>query len=383
MKKFIIIFSALLFLVPMSAYAFSIKNGNFVNVDKTETIDGNLYAAGSTINVDGKVTGDIFCAGQNININGDVAGDVICAGQTVNINGNVGGNIRVAGNSVNINSKVDRNAMVVGASVTTSNKTEIGWDMTVGAASANIDGKIGRDLYGGVASMVINGQIGKNIRLRIEKNIKSEQKGVNFNESGLTITKNAKINGDLVYTSSVPANIEPGAQIKGQSTQNLPKQPEKKSTKTSHAGGWLISVFSSLVIGLVLISLWKEKIIEITDLIKQKAGASIGWGLIVTFLTPIIALLLLITIIGIPLSLIIIALWLIALCIGKIFTSILVGRILLQKFWEKKKDSLSWAMVIGIVVTITICYIPLIGWLACLAATLFGLGGLWLFFRKS
>lgn len=364
-------------LLPLAVSAYSLKKGNAVYVPKNETIQGNLYAMGSNLTIEGKVTGDIICAGQTINISGDVAGDIICAGQSININGNVGGNLRVAGNSINFNGKVARNAMTLGSSIITAASSTIGWDLLILGNTFELRGNIGRDLYGSVAKAKVAGQIGKNLDL----NFGSQ----NSNDKPLVIAGTAQITGDVKYTSAKDAVIENNAVIKGKVTHNLPAASAKKSDFSNLLWWWgnLISIFSALVIGLVLISFWREQILKITDLMLTKTGLSFGWGILALLLTPIIAIILLITIIGLPLSLILLALWLIALYISKILVGILIGRSLLNNLWLKQKDSLILAMIIGIVIAYLIFALPLIGPFISLLAMLWGLGGIMLALKKQ
>ncbi len=373
-RLFIIICFTLLLIIPISAKAFAVKTGDSIYVAKDQIIEGNLYAAGLSITVDGTVTGDVICAGQTVNINGTVEGDVICAGQSVNINGAVNGSVRVAGNSININGQIARNVMAFGAAVNLGAEASVGWDMLIGAATGEIRGKVGRDLYGGVAGATIAGEIGKDVRLKID-NQKADK-------GGLMIMDEAIIGGNIIYTDKAEAFIASGAVIAGEITHNLPKV-RKEKTITAWGWGRLYSIFSALVVGLVLISLWHKQIKKLTDKMLDKVGPSIGWGVIVMFLTPIIAILLLITLIGMPLAFILIGVWLIALFVSKILVGILIGRELLKRFWEKKKDSLLLAMVIGIVIAWIIFSLPIIGWLLCLVAMWWGVGGIWLYFRKT
>ena len=115
----------------------------------------------------------------------------------------------------------------------------------------------------------------------------------------------------------------------------------------------------------------------------KNTGPAIGWGAVLMFLTPIVALLLFITLIGIPLSIIILALWFIALYLSKIIIGILVGRGILEKLLPKKNKSLIWAMIIGVIIVWMITSLPLIGWLFCLTAIWWALGGMWLYYKKS
>lgn len=379
MKKAIIILALAIMLTPLTVSAYSIKTDNSVYVPKTETIEGNLYAAGANLTIEGKVTGDVICAGQSINISGDVAGDVICAGQSINISGNVGGSMRAAGNSINLSGKISRNVMAFGASILSAASSTVGWDMLAVGGFAQIAGNVGRDLYGSLGQATLSGQIGKNVNLYFGRQNK------NANHPALTVAGTAVINGDVKYTASQDAAIDAKAVIKGKVTHNLPTMAAKKSGLANLAWWWgrLISLFSALVIGLVLISFWREPVIKITDLMLNKVSPSLGWGILALLLTPIIAIILLITIIGIPLSLILMALWLIALYLSKILVGILVGRSLLNNLWPKQKDSLILGMIIGVIIAYLIFALPFIGWIMSLLAILWGLGGIMLVFRKQ
>lgn len=383
-KLLLITFFILFFIIPFSASAFEVKTDNSVFVAKDETVAGTLYAAGNTVTVDGTVTGDVICGAQTVNINGRVEGDVICGAQTININGYVGGSIRVAGNSININGTVARGVQALGASIVLGTEASVGSDMFIAGAAGDIRGNIAGDLHGVAETVIIAGQIDKDVKLRLSNRIKSEARGVKFREPDpLIITDEAVIGGNVYYTSGIKGKISETAVIGGETGHSSPKKTSKKNFAV--LSGWkkLISIFSALIIGLVLISLWRKQIKQLTDKMLNDAGVSIGWGVVVMFITPILALLLIITIIGIPLAMIVICLWLIALYISKILVGILIGRSLVEKFWKSKKDSLIWAMVVGVVVSWLIFSIPIIGWLLCLVAMWWGLGGMWLYFKKA
>jgi len=377
MKKAIIILTIAIILLPLTASAYSLKKGDSIYVPKDEVIEGSLYAVGSTLNIEGKVTGDVFCAGQTINISGEVAGDIFCAGQSINVSGKVGGSMRLAGNAINFNGQVARNAITAGATIVTAASSSIGWDLLVLGNAFELRGDIGRDLYGSAGKVTVTGQVGKNLDL----NFGSQ----NDNEKPLTITSAAKINGNVKYKSDKDAIVETGAIVQGETIHNFPAAPAKKSNLADLGWWWgkLISIFSALVIGLVLISFWREPVLKITDLMLAKTGPSFGWGILALLLTPIIVVILLITIIGIPLSLILLALWLIAIYASKILVGILVGKSLLNNFWPKQKDSLILAMIVGVVITYLIFALPFVGWIISLLAVLWGLGGIMLALKKQ
>jgi len=377
MKKtsFILIFTlALLLVMPLSASAFAVRGDDEVSIAEDEIIEGNLYAAGTSISVDGTVKGDVICAGQSININGQVEGDVICVGQSININGSVGGSVRTAGNSININGQVGRSVQAFGILINLNGIT--GGDMLIGGATGKIKGRVGGDLHGGASAITIAGEVAGNVKLRVDRGKKKDK-------APLQITDKATIGGNVEYSSCCQASISDNAIIKGEVTHKpLKTKIGKKRIVMGWAWSRLYSIFAALVIGLVLISLWRKPIIRITDRMLEEIGRSIGWGAVAMFLTPIIAILLLITVIGIPLALILSGIWLIALFISKVLVGIMIGRAVLEKLWHKKKNSLIWAMIIGVVIVKVIISLPIVGWLLCLLTLLWGLGGMWMQFRK-
>lgn len=387
-KKIIFLsFALFLLILPASVLAFEVKTGNTVQINENDIIEGNLYIAGNNLSIDGTIKGDVICGAQTVNINGNIEGDVICGAQSLNINGSIGGSVRVAGNTININSAVARGAQAIGNSINLGKNANVGWDMFLAGATGLIQGKIAGDLHGAVANITIDGEVGKNIRLKLNEARAMNQslrKNEKNEESPLKITDKAKIGGDVIYTSGIIGNISGSAEIGGETKYN---QPKIKETKKNHILAWLwsmiYSVFTGLVIGLVLISLWKKQIMEITDVMLEKIGASIGWGAVILFITPIISFFLLFTFIGIPLAFLIIAIWIIAIVLSKIIAGIFVGRKILDKFGKKSKDSLIWAMIIGVVIVKIIFAIPVIGWLLCLVAIFWGLGGIWQFFRNN
>ncbi|MFA6393512.1 MAG: EI24 domain-containing protein [Patescibacteria group bacterium] len=369
MKKTTLIFASLLALflvIPASVSAYETRKGNSVIVAKDEVINGNLYTAGANISIEGHIKGDVFCAGQTINIKGEVDGSVFCAGQNINLDGKVAGSARMAASTININGSIGQNANAFAAAVSAGDNSKIGWDMLIGAAGANLSGEIGNDLHGGGANISLNGKVGRNVNLAL-----GDKK-----DSSLTLGDKAIIGGGLTYRAAETAEISGQAKIAGETIRKEFTARTKSSGPAARAGMIIFSIFSSLIIGLVLVSVFREKIIAITDLMLNKIAASIGIGFLALILAPFAFIILAITVIGIPLSLILLVLWIIALCLSKIITGIFLGRVLVEKYWAVKKESLIWPMIIGVTVTSLICFIPFIGWVLGLIAVLWALGGM-------
>lgn len=358
--------------VPLIVVAYSARTGTSVIVPKSESLDDTLYAAGQTVTVDGDVNGDVVCAGQTVVINGNVSGSVLSASNSLMVNGDVAGSVRAVGSSIILNGNVEKNVMAFGATVEQESGKSIGWGMLVGAGSANILGSVGRSLYGAASQATISGNIGRNVDLVMD----GYQKG----GAGLVITKDARINGDVKYTSRADADIAQGAQIQGEVSRKAPIVKEKEAEKG--ISPFLISLMIIFLLGAILVGLVASFAFpvltrEITDNMFSRIPASLGWGALATILAPLIAIFLTATLVGIPLALIIMALWFIGLYLSQIFTGILIGRIIFGKRNHTRERSLIWSAIIGVAIAWILFYIPLIGWLLSLLAVFWGIGGIW------
>lgn len=364
----ILLLLAIILLPWGAAKAMETKAGNSIYVPKEEIIAGNLYAAGSTVTIDGDVGGDLIAAAQTINVNGRIEGDIIAAAQNIVINGEVGGNIRVAGNSLTVNGIVARNVNLFGANIVIGNNAKIGWDVFTAAANVEVRGDVAGTLSGQAEKVTIAGKIGKNINLKLSGNESEE----------LTIAPGASVVGNLTYTSINAAKIPDSKAVGGKIQQNIP-EIEKNQAFVSWLFRKLFAIFSALVVGLALVLILKKIIPKILARMEENPLKTMLPGLIIMFIIPPIALILILTFIGIPLALIISAWWLVATYLARIFAAVLVGQIIIKYLFKKNNFNLIWSLILGVFVCWLLFAIPFVGWIIYLFVTWLGLGGIYLF----
>jgi len=369
-KKFkFIILITLFCLTPIAVtWAADTQTGS-VYVAKDEIMSGNLYVMGDSITIDGTISGDLIAAAQSIKISGRIEGDVIAIAQEISISGDVGGDVRVAANTIDINGSVARNVNTFGSKVVLGSNSKIGWDLYVMATRLESRGVIGGSLNGWSNQASLAGQIGKNVTLTLDP--KNEQ-------ASLVIAPTTIINGNLNYSSGQPAIISDQASISGEITQN--KTILEKRSNDTKLWIWkeLFSIFSALMVGLVLVYLFKKPVTEITEKTEAEPFKVLVPGLFMLFTLPPIALILAITIIGIPLSLIILSSWIVMIYIAKIISAILIGRIISSKIISSNTGNyLLWPLVIGVIIIWLLAAIPYVGWIISLISAWFGLGGIW------
>lgn len=367
-KVFTILAALTLCLLPLTSLrAAGARAGNSIYVAEGEIVDGNFYAIGENITVDGTISGDLIAIAQTITVNGRVEGDIITISQDATINGSVGGNIRLAGNSSTINGAVARNVNTFGNKIVFGPDSRVGWDIYLVGANAEMRGTIDGSLSGQAGQALITGKIGKNVNLKLSSSGSGQK---------LTIASGAIVNGDVIYTANNAASISEKSSIAGKVQQKISATPE---TNVLLLWFWrkLFAIFSALAIGLVLIFAGRNISLKILNKISDSPAKMLLPGLIIMLILPPIALILIFTLIGIPLALIISAWWITATYIAKIYTAIYAGQFILKKITKNNDPSLLWSLVIGVVICWLLFAIPFLGWIIGLFAIWLGLGGIW------
>jgi len=316
---------------------------------------GNYYVAGTVIDIAGTVNGDVFAVGNSITVSGMVNGDVFAAASNIRISGQVDGNVRVAGSNVSVEGKISRSLMAAGSNVFIGENAEIGRQAAMAGAVIDARGKIGGNLEAAGNMITVANEVGGNGYIRLDEN------------SNLNFVGRGKITGDLDYTAKEAMNFSSN-QVGGQTNfHQLTFKKEKKLLTGAYVFGKIINLFGFLIIGLIFISLAPKKVKNVCDLMLNKPLLQIGRGVIWFFLTPLVCVLLLITIIGIPLAVILGMVYAIMLYLGKVFAALAVG-LWLAKIFKWQKVTLLLALIIGVIIFSLIKGIPFLGWLIGLVA---------------
>ena len=361
----ILVVTLLMIFTAVPVLAFDARSGATVTVASGEVVDDDLYVGANTVIIDGSINGDLWAAGSTVTVNGVVNGSVMAAGRIVNINGDVGHAVRAAGETIIINSDVGGDVVVGCSQVSIASTAKIGGDLLFGAGIASIDGLVEGDIKGSGSEVTISNGVKGDIDLKVES---------------LTILPTANIQGNLTYTSEEEADIQSGAQIAGASTHKLPEVKEERAKAFPFALfsgvlGEVMGFLMALIAGLVIILLAPRRLTSVAESIRSRPGPSAGWGAVVLFATPIAAIIVCITIIGIPVGLIALALWGIAIYLAQIPVGLLIGRLIIGRFrGVEGKAIMVGALALGLVILRLLGLIPYLGFFIALAVVLFGLG---------
>jgi hypothetical protein len=190
-----------------------------------------------------------------------------------------------------------------------------------------------------------------------------------FNGS-VVLRSGARVGGDVV--SRQAPQIEDGATVEG-SIDDLQKRWDYWDiTFVGRLGWWLAYTVSTLVLGLVLLMLARGLDPASIRALRDRLGATIGFGVLWFVLLPIVAVLLLVTIVGIPLGLFLLFGLGLVYSIGYVVGGLAIGRLVV-----KEPTSRYLAFLAGWGALRVLALVPFLGGIAWLVGTVLGLGTLW------
>ena len=351
-------------------FAMVLRSGDTITIESNEVINEDLYLAGDTIVVDGTVNGDLWAAGKNVTINGRVANSVYAFANRVVVLGDVGRGVKAFGKSVRIAGNVDGDLVVAGKEIKIDSNAKIQGDILFGARAVFFDGPVGGSILGGGSEITMNSGVMGDVR---------------FGVKDLILTNMAHIGGDLTYFSENEASIGSGAKIDGFTTHRLPECPGYKDklkkifpfVLLARTVRKSIGFFMALIVGLVFILLTPKWMESLINSLQKKPGPCAGWGALILFAVPPGILIALITVVGIPLAVITLFLYLTAVYISQIIVSLFIGRLIISRGSNMDTKALMFGVfTLGLFIISLLRFIPVFGYIVSIVVILFGLGAI-------
>ncbi|MBP9817901.1 hypothetical protein KBC75_04100 [Candidatus Shapirobacteria bacterium] len=292
----------------------------------SEQIEGDLIMAGGKVEVTSNINGDAYVAGGKVNFDGSVEEDLVVAGGEVVIKGVVGKNLTVAGGKVTI----DENSIVGGYVLAAGGEVIMLGQFAGSVKVVARDLKVGEKVHiqGDLEADIESGQVAETAIVDGEKKV---------------VVHEAK-------QTQIPENVN-------------------KALVTS---GKVIFWLGQLVTLLVLLAIG-GKAVEKVEVNQKNFWATLGWGLVVLIVTPVLALILLVSMVGSPLGLMLFPIYFASLYLSGLVVAITMGAMIAKNGWLKMKNRYLLA-IIGLILVTVVSQIPIIGGWVKFVVLILGLG---------
>lgn len=327
-----------------------VRRGEEVVVPAGETVPHDLYAAGGTVRIEGRVEGDVVAAGGEVDISGSVTGDVLAAAGTTTISGEVGGDVRLAAGQVTVGGSVGEDLLVAAGRATVASGAQVGQDLIFGTGQTTMDGTVAGNALGSTGEYTKRGSVAGSERITIAGSAERPQ-----------------------------------------------------PTVAERVLDWLRRYVSLLAVGALLLWLAPQALGAAADAMRGRPLPSLGAGVLGTFgfAVLVLAVILVTTLVAIVLGLlgfglltgtavfggilaggILALLFFVAMAFGApAAVGIALGRLLLRQDARSFARSFG-ALALGVLVVVILASIPLVGGLLEFVLVLLGLGALLLTLRS-
>lgn len=307
------------------------RSGGTVVVGEDETADGYLEAFAGSVVVRGTVEGDLRAVGGDVRIaeSGAVRGDVEVSGGSVAIDRTVTGNVEAGGGSVRV--------------------TDTG----------QIDGS----LQAGAGSIYLGGVVVGDAELGADT---------------VTLGPGAQIGGDLVYDGELTR--ADGATVGGSATRGEGIATGGLDLGFSGPAFSIYGVLVTLLFGAVLLFAFPRFSTEVADRVTAGPVRVGGIGLIVALGVMAGLVPLFVTLIGIPLSLAGLVLFLLLIWVASVYGRYALGEWLLS---YTNQDGRWLALFVGVAIVALLAVVPFLGQLVETVVLLPGFGALVLGLRDG
>jgi cytoskeletal protein CcmA (bactofilin family)/anti-sigma factor RsiW len=344
--------------MPQPAAAADVEHGKpSYTLPAGQEVKTDLIVAADRTRIDGDVDGDLIVFSDSVTVNGHVKGDIIAFGAQVRVNGPVDGNIRVWGQTFALDSAVAKNVMALTGAAEFDEKSTVGGTLTMFSGATELNGKIAGDFLAYVGDLNITGSLGHDVTVRGGK---------------VNIGPNAVIVGQAKFTGDREPEVSPSAKLGSPIQFTLLKHGPNYSRPRYY---WHQVMYwgASFVLGLVILLIAPGFFFD-TEQMCKKVAPAIGFGALFLFATPIAALIVCATIVGLSVGIPALLFYGMALYAAKIFVGAWLGEKLLGA--GVGIGSALGRMAIGLAILRILHMLPYAGFWFGLLTVMWGLGAM-------
>jgi cytoskeletal protein CcmA (bactofilin family) len=345
--------------LPAAAQQFSV--GQSMRIAAGETRQGDIYATGELIEVAGRLEGDLVAAGQRVQTTGPIDGDLFAAARTIDIRGPVADSARLAGEQITVDATIDGDLVAAGNRCHLFEDARVTGGVTAACATLDILGTVDRDLRGAAGEITIGGHVRGNAQIRADR---------------LVLGPRARIDGDLDYQARTPLSPEETARVGG--TVRFDEVVDDDASSGVTTGGllfWAWQTGAALVAGILMVAVFRGLVPHLGTVLAGNTTVGALLGFAAFLVVPAGSVVAMVTIVGIPVGIAVVCLFVVALYAAKLPVAAWAGGRLLALAGRPVASPYA-AMALGIVALYLAFAIPYLGRLVWLVATWLGLGAM-------
>lgn len=332
----------------------------------------NVYAASGSLRLAVPVEGDYVGAGGSITIDAPVKGDALAVGGSVDVRGPIGDDLRIGGGNLNVASTVGGELIAAGGNVVLGPAALVERGAFLNGGRISVEGKIVGNLRANAQRIVLNGEVTGDARLVAEQ---------------IELGPKARVGGALSHASRDFTQADTAVVAGAVTRDEAANRPRERSEERHRAWHWdsgqaswagrVLGYFGLLAAGALWILLFPKFSAAAPDEIRRSPGLSLAIGLGVLAGVPVLAVLLFISLLGIPLGIAAFALYPLLLLLGYLAGVLFVAQRARQAINGATPPTFRTTIgfvALALLIVMLVSGLPVVGPLAVFVTTIAGLG---------
>ena len=351
----------LLLLIVSCSLLFS--NVYTVNAEVESKVDDTNYLNIENENSNKVVNRSLFTAGDDIFVDSNIRGINFAAGNTLDVKGSSEYGL-IAGNKIKFKGLVTRDLFLAGNTIEVSETANIARDVYIAGNNITVNANITGNLFLAGNKVVIN-----------SKNITGN---VKVAATTLEIADDSEINGTLLYNQDATYQSSKAVINKVKTYQ---QRKEKDYTSSKTIASILMGIVTSFLISLMLYYVLPGIFIQLDRAAEEsKLLNTMRTGFIYLLAVPVISLVSMATIIGLPLGIVLLFFYVVTIYLSRLISAIYFGKLMAKRVFHL--DNVYLEILIGVISIKVISMIPYIGPIYLFVMIILGLGLMYNMYKK-
>lgn len=357
----ILLVISVFFAIPVSTMHAEtvLRTGSDISVEADQVVEGDYYVSvgpfGKTV-MSGSVAEDMYALGASVTINGEIGHDVSIMAGSAHLHASVTDDVRIFAGEVTLADEIGGDVFVIAGSLSVLSTAKITGDIFFFGGNLSIEGDVEGSVLGKAQSVNIDSHIGGDIDMTAQ--------------AGMALGDTAVVDGFVRYTSFSQLTRGQDTVVTGEVT----KSEYASITAREQTRDLLIPIFITLFATLSLYLLFKNELESLLITIENGVTKNILIGTGVVLLGPIVAVLLIVTVLGVLVGLMTLSIVTMLYVAGFALSSLVLGAYV-SKIFTKKLQVTLVSILVGTVAMQLLLLIPILGILCAYTIFVLTVGG--------
>ena len=369
--RVLFLFFVLLIYFPRPILATTIESGQLVNIDLP--LNEDLYVGANNLEINAVVNGDLIAGVRYCAIRDTIREDAIIFAENITIEAPILDDARLFGGQIHIRADIFGDLVVAGGTITIDRGVTIHGNLYIAGGTIDLQGRVVGEVELAGGEVDFNGTMEHTAKMR----------GENLNLAGVIkgslelVAQNIVLDDQVLFYQDIRYWTEAGTIDFGSSMQNNSQAIFDESLRVKlDDKGWhrslgvgfaffsIARLLSAALLLLLLVWAFQDFFRRASLRLIDNYSKSLGYGVLYLLGMPLLILLALVTIIGIPVGLFSMATYGLTLGFAHVFTALLITYWWQAYQFQKWKKGQVILVASGIFVALKlISWIPIVGWL--------------------